>query len=150
MYSHSLLTDFYELTMAAGYFDQGKLSDTAVFELYFRNNPFKGGYSIAAGLETAVRAILDCRFEKDDLRFLESQRTPSGTPVFNQEFLRYLAAYRFSGDIFAIPEGTAVFPNEPLVQVRGHLIECQLIESLLLCHINFQTLIATKAARIWD
>jgi nicotinate phosphoribosyltransferase len=150
MYSHSLLTDFYELTMAAGYFDQVKLSDTAVFELYFRNNPFNGGYSIAAGLETAIGAILDCRFENDDLGFLESQRTPEGTPVFNQEFLRYLASYRFSGDIFAIPEGTVVFPNEPLVQVRGNLIECQLIESLLLCHINFQTLIATKAARIWD
>lgn len=150
MYSHSLLTDFYELTMAAGYFDRDKLSETAVFELYFRQNPFNGGYSIAAGLETAVHALTGCRFEKDDVHFLESRKTPAGTPVFGKEFLRYLASYRFRGDILAIPEGTAVFPNEPLVQVRGNLIECQLAESLLLCHINFQTLIATKAARIWD
>lgn len=150
MYSHSLLTDFYELTMTAGYFEHDKLSDTAVFELYFRNNPFNGGYSVAAGLETAVHAIMGCRFERDDLSFLESRKTPEGRPVFSKEFLSFLASYRFSGEILAIPEGTVVFPSEPLIQVRGNLIECQLVESLLLCHINFQTLIATKAARIWE
>jgi len=150
MYSNALLTDFYELTMAAGYFEQDKMSDTAIFDLYFRNNPFNGGYSIAAGLETAVRAVTDCRFERDDIKFLEDQTTPKGAPVFRREFLNYLASYRFKGDIRAIPEGTVVFPNEPLVQVQGNLIECQIVESILLCHINFQTLIATKAARIWE
>ena len=150
MYSNALLTDFYELTMAAGYFYQNKGLDTATFELYFRNNPFKGGYSIAAGLETAVHTVMNCRFGSDDIKFLEEQKTPNGVPVFGKEFLDYLASYRFKGDIRGIPEGTIVFPDEPLVQASGNLIECQIIESVLLCHINFQTLIATKAARIWE
>jgi len=150
MYTNALLTDFYELTMAAGYLDQGKKSDTATFELYFRQNPFHGGFSIAAGLETAVRAVMRCRFSSRDLEFLESQRTPTGTAYFRKAFLDYLASYHFSGNIRAVPEGTVIFPNEPLIQVSGNLIECQIVESLLLCHINFQTLLATKAARIWE
>ncbi len=150
MYTDALLTDFYELTMAAGYLDHGKASDTAAFELYFRHNPFGGGYSIAAGLEPAVRAVVDCRFGGDDLGFLERQETPEGKPVFKRDFLDYLASYRFRGRLRAVAEGTVVFPNEPLVQASGTLIECQIIESILLCHINFQTLLATKAARIWE
>jgi len=150
LYTNALLTDFYELTMAAGYLEQGKVSDTAAFDLYFRRNPFNGGYSIAAGLEDAVRAVAECQFSEEDLQYLEIQTTAKGTPVFPKKFLDYLASYRFKGNISAIPEGTVVFPNEPLLQINGNLIECQVVESILLCHINFQTLVATKAARIWE
>ena len=150
MYTNALLTDFYELTMAAGYLEQGKALDTATFDLYFRQNPFNGGYSIAAGLEPAVRAVNDCRFGIDDIHFLRTQKSPNGSPIFQDQFLDYLASFRFHGDIRAIPEGTVVFPNEPLLQINGNLIECQILESILLCHINFQTLVATKAALIWE
>jgi nicotinate phosphoribosyltransferase len=150
LYTNALLTDFYELTMAAGYLEQGKASDTATFDLYFRHNPFNGGYSVAAGLEPAVRAAIDYRFNADDIRFLKAQKSPKGSPIFKDPFLEYLASFRFRGDIRAVPEGTAVFPNEPLLQIRGNLIECQILESVLLCHVNFQTLVATKAARIWE
>ncbi len=150
MYTNALLTDLYELTMAAGYLERGKASDTATFDLYFRQNPFDGGYSIAAGLEPAVRAAVECRFSSDDIRFLKAQKSPNGSPVFTNKFLDYLACFRFQGNIRAIPEGSVVFPNEPLIQVRGNLIESQILESVLLCHVNFQTLIATKAARIWE
>jgi nicotinate phosphoribosyltransferase len=150
MYTNALLTDFYELTMAAGYFEQGKASDTAAFDLYFRQNPFNGGYSIAAGLEDAVHSIMECRFGKEDLQYLEMQTAAKGTPVFPKKFLEYLASFQFTGNIRAAPEGTVVFPNEPLLQVEGNLIECQMLESILLCHVNFQTLVATKAARVWE
>jgi len=150
MYTNALLTDFYELTMAAGYLEQGKASDTAAFDLYFRQNPFNGGYSISAGLEDAVHAVMECRFGKEDLQYLEMQTTAKGTPVFPKKFLEYLASFQFMGNIRAVPEGTVVFPNEPLLQVEGNLIECQMLESILLCHVNFQTLVATKAARIWE
>jgi nicotinate phosphoribosyltransferase len=150
VYTRALLTDLYELTMAAAYLEQGKAADTAAFELYYRHNPFMGGYSIAAGLEDAVRAVLNAQFSEEDILFLRSLRSPSGSRTFSEEFLCFLAAYRFRGDMRAVPEGTVVFPNEPLLQVRGNLIECQMVETILLCHINFQTLIATKAARIWE
>ena len=150
MYTRALLTDLYELTMASGYLEQGKASDTATFDLYFRHNPFKGGYAIAAGLEDAVRAVLDTRFSEEDIRFLRTLKSPVGTQTFSEKFLQYLTLYRFSGNIRAIPEGTVVFPNEPLLQVSGHLIDCQIVETILLCYVNFQTLIATKAARIWE
>ena len=150
MYTNALLTDFYELTMMAGYFDQGKTGDTAAFDLYFRRNPYGGGYAVAAGLENAVKTILEMSFSSDDIRYLRSLRSPRGNQTFPDAFLDYLARWRFSGEIFAVPEGTVVFSHEPLLRVRGSVIECQLIESALLCHINFQTLIATKAARIWE
>jgi nicotinate phosphoribosyltransferase len=150
MYTRALLTDLYELTMAAAYLEQGKASDTAVFELYYRHNPYRGGYAIAAGLENAVHAVLEVKFNEEDIDFLRSLKTSAGSRTFSEEFLRYLAIYKFGGSIRAIPEGTVVFPNEPLVQVSGSLIECQMVETLLLCHINFQTLIATKASRIWE
>jgi len=146
----ALLTDLYELTMAAGYFDQGKTGDAATFDLYFRRNPFRGGYAIAAGLEDAVRAVAATRFSEEDVRYLGSLRTSAGNPLFSEGFLKYLSGYRFHGSLWAIPEGTVVFPNEPLLQARGNLIECQMIETILLCHINFQTLVATKAARMWE
>lgn len=150
MVTDALLTDLYELTMAAGYFDQGKTGDAATFDLYFRRNPFRGGYAIAAGLEDAVRAVAATRFSEEDVRYLGSLRTSAGNPLFSEGFLKYLSGYRFHGSLWAIPEGTVVFPNEPLLQARGNLIECQMIETILLCHINFQTLVATKAARMWE
>jgi nicotinate phosphoribosyltransferase len=144
------MTDLYELTMAAAYLEQGKANDSATFDLYYRRNPFNGGYAIAAGLEDAVRAVVECRFSADDIDFLHSRRSAAGTPLFPERFIDYLEVYRFQGDIRAIPEGSVVFPNEPLLQVSGNLSECQMVETVLLCHINFQTLIATKAARIWE
>jgi nicotinate phosphoribosyltransferase len=150
MYTQALLTDLYELMMAAGYFEHGKASDSAAFDLYYRHNPFHGGYAIAAGLEDGIRAILDARFSEEDITFLRTLKSPKGSRTFSDQFLDYLLQYRFNGHISAIPEGTVVFPNEPLLQVTGNLIECQLVETILLCHINFQTLIATKAARIWE
>jgi nicotinate phosphoribosyltransferase len=136
--------------MAAGYLEQGKAADTATFDLYYRHNPFNGGYGIAAGLEDAVRAVVDARFSNEDIHFLRTLKSPAGSPTFSERFLSYLSLYRFGGSIRAVPEGTVVFPHEPLVQVSGNLIECQIVESVLLCHINFQTLVATKAARIWE
>lgn len=150
MFNRALLTDFYELTMAAGYFEHGKSSDTATFDLYFRQNPFRGGYAIAAGLEYAVRAVLDTRFTNEDVGFLAGLRSARGSFLFSESFLKYLSGYRFRSTIRAVPEGTVVFANEPLLQVSGSLIECQIVETILLCHINFQTLVATKAARMWE
>jgi nicotinate phosphoribosyltransferase len=150
VYTRSLLTDLYELTMAAAYLEQGKAAETATFDLYYRHNPFRGGYAIAAGLEEAVRAVVDTRFSRDDILYLRSLKSPTGSPTFSEKFLQYLSSYRFRSSIRAVPEGTVVFPNEPLVQVSGNLIECQMVETILLCHINFQTLVASKAARIWE
>jgi nicotinate phosphoribosyltransferase len=150
MVTHALLTDFYELTMAAGYLKQGKDADSAAFDLYYRHNPFKGGYAIAAGLEYAIHALLEMKFNREDLEFLGTLKTSTGLPIFSEDFLRYLSSFRFTGNVQAVPEGTVVFPNEPLVHVSGKLIECQMAETILLCHINFQTLVATKAARIWE
>ena len=149
-HTSALLTDLYELTMMAGYLDQGKADDTATFDLYFRRNPYGGGYAVAAGLEDAVRTIMQMRFSVDDIGYLRSLRSPRGNQTFPEVFLEYLSRWRFGGEISAVPEGTVVFAHEPLMRVRGRVIECQLIESALLCHINFQTLIATKAARIWE
>ncbi|PYV17485.1 MAG: nicotinate phosphoribosyltransferase, partial [Acidobacteria bacterium] len=150
MYSDALLTDLYQLTMAAGYLDSGRADDTAVFELYFRQNPFHGGYAIAAGLEPAVRAVLGLRFNAEDLAFLRSLRSASGGRLFSDRFLDFLAGFRFEGDVRAAREGTVVFAVEPIVQVGGRLIDCQMVETILLCHVNYQTLVATKAARLWE
>ena len=129
MLTRALLTDLYELTMAAGYFEQGKASDTATFDLYYRNNPFHGGYAIAAGLEDAVGDIVNIHFSKEDLHYLGTLKSALGSQTFSERFLQYLALYRFGGNIRAIPEGTVVFPNEPLLQVSGSLIECQMVET---------------------
>jgi len=149
-HTNALLTDFYELTMMAGYINQGKTNDTATFDLYFRRNPYGGGYAVAAGLEDAVKTILGMRFSDADISYLRSLRSPSGNRTFSEVFLDYLSHWCFRGEISAVPEGTVVFAHEPLMRVSGRVIECQLIESALLCHLNFQTLIATKAARIWE
>jgi len=138
----AMLTDFYELTMMQGYFLHAH-NPRAVFEMFFRRPPFDGGFAVFAGLEPLIRTILDFRFAAEDLEFLAGQK------IFRREFLDYLAGFRFSGDIHAVDEGSIVFPNEPLVRVQAPLMEAQLLESLLLNILNFQTLIATKAARIY-
>lgn len=148
MLSFALLTDLYELTMAYGYLRAGKAGDVAVFHLYFRENPFDGGYTIAAGLETAVRYLEDFCFRDDDLRFLQEQKGNDGGPLFPEDFLEHLRAMRFACDVDAVPEGTVVFPHEPLLRVRGPILQAQIVETALLNIINFQSLIATKAARV--
>ncbi len=144
----SLITDLYQLTMAQGYFLAGKLTDQAVFHLYFRKQPFKGGYAIAAGLESALDLVEGFRFEASDLAYLRALTSPDGSALFAPDFLQYLEKLELEVDIDAMPEGSLAFANEPLVRVRGPLLQGQLLETALLNLINFQTLIATKAARI--
>ncbi len=146
--SLALLTDLYQLTMAYGYWKNGMADHEAVFHLTFRKQPFGGGYSIAAGLETAIAYLRNFKFAASDLEYLASLTGNNGRPLFDPAFLEYLAQLRFDCDVDAIPEGTVVFPNEPLLRVRGSLIQGQLIETALLNIINFQTLITTKAARV--
>ncbi len=144
----ALLTDLYQLTMAYGYWKGGRAEQEAVFHLHFRKSPFGGGYAIAAGLAPAVDWLRDFRFAADDLAFLAGIPGNDGKPLFEPAFLDYLGALRLTLDIDAIPEGTAVFPYEPLVRVKGPILQGQLLETALLCLVNFNTLIATKAARI--
>ena len=143
-----LLTDLYQLTMAAAYWKSGRSEQEAVFHLFFRRLPFKGGYAVAAGLADAVEFLRNFRFESDDLAYLATLTGNDGTPLFEQGFLDYLGALRMTCDVDAIPEGTVVFPHEPLVRIRGPILQGQLFETALLNVINFQTLIATKAARV--
>ena len=145
-----LLTDLYQLTMAQGYFRKGRQRDRAVFHLMFRRPPFGGGYAVAAGLEPALAFVTGYRFLDDELAYLAELKAEDGTPMFAADFLDYLRDLRLSVDIDAVPEGTVVFGQEPLLRVEGPLIECQLLETTLLNAINFQTLIATKAARVCD
>ncbi len=142
MHYSALLTDLYELTMLAGYFEHDMHEKPASFDLYFRKNPFNGGYAVFAGLEPALHYLEQLRFTDEDLAYLKS------LDLFRPGFLNYLAGFRFRGRVSAPAEGTAVFANEPLVTVEGNLAEAQLVETALLNIINFQTLIASKAARI--
>lgn len=146
--SLALLTDLYQLTMAYGYWKEGVAEKEAVFHLFFRHNPFKGGYSICAGLATAIEYLADLKFTQDDIDYLASLTGTDQQPLFETKFLEYLKNLQFSFDVDAIEEGTVVFPQEPLVRVKGPLLQCQLLETTLLNIINFQTLIATRAARI--
>lgn len=143
-----LLTDLYQLTMAQGYWEVGKVDEQACFHMYFRENPFKGGYAIACGLAQLCDLIEGFSFSEDDLDYLASIPAPGGGMLFKGEFLDYLRTFRLSLDIDAVIEGTVVFPNEPLVRVCGPVMQCQIIETPLLNCVNFQTLIATKAARV--
>lgn len=144
----ALLTDLYQLTMAHGYFRSGRVRDEGVFHLFFRKHPFEGGYAIAAGLEAALDYVEGFHFEADDVAYLASLSGQEGGPTFGADFLDYLRALKLRVDIDAIPEGTLVFGSEPLLRVRGRLLEAQLLETALLNLINFQTLIATKATRV--
>lgn len=143
-----LLTDLYQLTMAAAYHASGRSEQDAAFHLFFRNLPFKGGYAIVAGLGSVVEWLDGFRFEKDDLDFLATLRDAEDAPLLKPEFLDYLRDLRLTVDIDAMPEGTAVFPHQPLLRITGPILQCQLLETALLNIINFQTLIATKAARV--
>jgi nicotinate phosphoribosyltransferase len=137
-----MFADYYEFTMACGYYRVGLRDNVAVFDLFFRAVPDGGGFAVAAGLAQAAEYVENLRFAQDDIDYL---RSAGG---FDEDFLRYLLEVRFTGDITAVPEGTPVFPGEPLLTVRAPVIEAQLLETALLTHINHQSLIATKAARI--
>jgi nicotinate phosphoribosyltransferase len=142
-----LLTDLYQLTMAQGYFRCGRARDEAVFHLSFRKHPFDGSYAIAAGLEAALDFVREYRFGAEEVDYLASLGADGG-PAFGADFLDFLRTLRPRVDIDAVPEGSLVFANEPLLRVRGRLLEAQLLETTLLNLINFQTLIATKATRV--
>jgi len=137
----TLLTDLYELTMMQGYF-KNQRNETVVFDVFYRNNPSKGGYSVVAGLEQVIDYMKHLSFTSNDVSYLRSLN------LFDENFLDYLKTFKFKGDIYAIPEGTVVFPKEPLLKVVAPIMEAQLIETAILTIINHQSLIATKAARI--
>jgi len=145
-----LLTDLYQLTMAYGYWKLGRAEQEAVFHLFFRKPPFGGGYAIAAGLAHAVELMRQFRFERDDLDYLATLTGNDGQPLFEQGFLEYLAGIEFGCDVDAVPEGTVVFPHQPLIRIRGPILQAQILETALLNIVNFQTLIATKAARVCE
>ena len=138
----TMLCDFYELTMANGYFLTGKKDQITYFDVFFRRVPDGGGFAIAAGLEQVVEYIQNLHFTEEDIAFLR------GKQVFDERFLEYLRDFRFTGDIWAVPEGTPIFPHEPILTVRAPAIEAQLIETYILLELNHQSLIATKANRI--
>ena len=138
----TMLCDFYELTMANGYFESGYADRITYFDAFFRSVPDKGGFAIAAGLEQLIDYIEDLHFTDEDIEYLR------GRKLFSEEFLEYLRDFKFTGDIWAIPEGTPVFPREPMVTVRARAIEAQLIETFVLLTLNHQSLVATKANRI--
>jgi nicotinate phosphoribosyltransferase len=146
--SLALLTDLYQLTMAYGYWKLGRAEREAVFHLFFRKAPFAGGYAVAAGLGPAIEYVRDFRFDESDLAYLATLSGNDDQPLFEVGFLDYLRQLRLAVDIDAMPEGTVAFAQEPLVRVRGPMLQCQILETVLLNIINFQTLIATKAARI--
>lgn len=139
----TLLTDLYELTMMQGYY-KTKNDSRVVFDAFFRENPFKGGYSIMAGLEQVIDYVKNLRFDEEDIEYLRSLH------IFEEDFLDYLKDFKFSGDIYAIPEGSIIFPREPLVKVIAPVMEAQLLETALLNIVNHQCLVATKASRVCD
>ena len=138
----TMLCDFYELTMAYGYFEKGYKERITYFDVFYRQCPDGGGFAIAAGLEQIIDYIQELRFEPEDIQYLRERN------LFSEEFLDYLANFKFTGDIWAVPEGTPIFPKEPIMTVRAPAIEAQLIETFLLLSINHQSLIATKANRV--
>lgn len=138
----TMLMDFYELTMSNGYFVKGLKDQKVVFDMFYRKNPDNGGFVIFAGLEQFIKYVQNLSFSDNDIEYLRSKR------IFNEEFLDYLRNFKFTGDIYAVPEGTVVYPNTPLVTVVAPLIDAQLIETMLLLTVNHQSLIATKANRI--
>ncbi len=138
----TLLTDLYELTMMQGYFKNRNRNRTVIFDMFYRTNPADGGYAIAAGLDQLIEYIEGLRFEEKDIDYLRSLH------IFEEEFLSYLAKFRFSGSIYSIPEGTVIFPREPIVKVIAPIMEAQLVETAILNIINHQSLIATKTTRV--
>ena len=137
----TLLTDLYEMTMMQGYFKNNN-NRTVVFDAFYRTNPSDGGYAICAGVEQVIEYIENLHFDNDDINYLRSLH------IFDEDFLAYLADFHFSGDIYAVPEGSVIFPREPLIKVIAPIMEAQLIETAILNIMNHQCLIATKAARV--
>jgi nicotinate phosphoribosyltransferase len=144
----ALTTDLYEVTMACGYWNAGVSDYEAAFHVTFRENPFAGEFTVACGLATAIDFLREFHFDETEIDYLASQRGNDGKPLFSAGFLDYLRSLRLTCEIDAIPEGTLVFPNEPLMRVSGSIIQCQLLETALLNILNFESLIATKAARV--
>ncbi len=143
----ALLTDLYQLTMGQAYRAAGLDDIEACFHLFFRANPFEGGYTLACGLEQAIEYLSSARFSEDDVAYLARQTGNDGRPLFTPDYLDWLGNLELALDVDAIPEGTAVFPREPLLRVAGPLPQAQLVETALLNIINFQSLIATKASQ---
>ena len=144
----ALLTDLYQLTMAYAHWHYGSGEREAVFHLFFREAPFNNGFAIACGIETAVEYVTRLSFSDADIDYLSTLKDNAGDALFEADFLAYLRDLRFTGDIDAVPEGTAVFAHQPMLRVRAPIIQAQLLESALLNIMNFPTLVATKAARI--
>jgi len=140
--NRALFTDLYQLTMSQGYYDMNKENHEATFDLFFRSNPFNGGYTIACGIKLALEYLSNFKFTKDDIDYLKKQ------DLFSEDFLEYLLKLKFSGKVEGVKEGTVIFPYTPIISVTGPIIEAQIIETALLNIINYSTLIATKAARI--
>ena len=149
-YNEELLTDLYQLTMAQGYWEFGKLDEQACFYMHFRKNPFDGGYVVACGMDQVAALIEEFGFSDEDVEYLASLKAPGGGNLFKPEFLEYLRNMEMQVNIDAVHEGTMVFPYEPILRVTGPILQCQIIETPLLTHVGFQSLIATKAARICD
>lgn len=145
---HELLTDLYQLTMAQGYWETGQDATQACFHAYFRDYPFRGGYAIACGMDQLAELIDGFSFSAEDVDYLASLDAPGGGRLFKPAFLEYLRTFSLRVDIDAVAEGAVVFPHEPIVRVMGPIMDCQLIETALLNCVNFETLIATKAARV--
>ncbi|MCI9074767.1 MAG: nicotinate phosphoribosyltransferase [Dorea sp.] len=137
----TLLTDFYELTMMQGYYEQGQ-NETVVFDVFYRQNPCNGGYAVCAGLEQVIEYVKGLNFTYEDVDYLRT------LGIFSEDFLNYLSGFHFSGDIYAIPEGTIIFPKEPLLKIIAPIMEAQLVETAILNIINHQSLIATKTSRV--
>ena len=138
----TMLTDFYEITMANGYFQTGMADDIAYFDMFFRRVPDGGGYAIMAGLEQVIDYLKNLSFTEEDIEYLRKKG------IFCEEFLEYLRNFRFACDVWAVPEGTPIFPHEPILTVRGPVMQAQFVETMILLTINHQSLIATKANRI--
>lgn len=145
---HELLTDLYQLTMAQGYWETGQGATQACFHAYFRDYPFRGGYAIACGMDQLAELIDGFAFSAEDVDYLASLDAPGGGRLFKPAFLEYLRTFSLRVDVDAVAEGAVVFPHEPIVRVMGPIMDCQLIETALLNCVNFETLIATKAARV--
>lgn len=140
--NNTLMTDFYELTMAQTYFNEGKKDEIVYFDIFFRKNPFNGGYTISGGLDETIEFIENFKFDESDINYLRSLGN------FNEEFLNYLSNLKFSGDIYAVADGTVIFPNEPVLTVRADVITAQLLETALLTNFNHGSLVTTAAKRI--
>ena len=138
----TLVTDFYELTMAQTYFDAGKKDEIVYFDIFFRKNPFKGGYTISGGLDETIDYINDFHYDEEDISYLRSLNT------FSEEFLEYLSDLKFRGDIYAVKDGEVVFPNEPVLIVKSDIITAQLLETALLANFNHGSLVLTATKRI--